>query len=222
MPVIICVTNISCEKKNEKVMAIDVLLTPSDEMNNQALDLSAAIKKNNPSTLQLDENHIPHITLLQCYVKESDLSEIEKSLEGLYDEVELKNLYASGLVYNKDAKESFSTIQIEPSEELRKIHEETIKRVKPFILKDGPESAFVPNPDGRAIDKFTLDYVPKFLENYSYGNFDPHISLGVAKKQFLDSLSENVFRPMTFKATSLGIYQLGDSGTAQKKLWTSK
>lgn len=222
MSVIICLANISCEQKNDTVIAIDVLLTPSKKMHDHALDLSAAIKKNNPSTLQLDENHIPHITLLQCYVKENDLPEIEKSLNGLFGEVDLNNLFASRLVYNKEAEESFSTIQITPSEELTKIHEETLRRVKPFMLQDGPESAYVPNPDDSPIDKFTLEYVPKFVESYSYGNFDPHISLGVAQTQFLDSLSDTVFQPMTFRASSLSIYQMGDSGTAQKKLWASE
>ncbi len=212
----------SCAPKKENMIAINVLLTPSEEMNQYALNLSGLIKKNNLSSMQLDKKHIPHITLLQCFVKEKDLLEIEKSLNGLFDTIKTDSLYASGLVYNKDTDDSFAMIQIDKSEALLKLHEEVIKRVKPFILKEGSESAFVPNPDGSPINQFTLAYVPKFVADYSFENFDPHISLGVAKKVFLDSLSENVFQPVQFKTSSLSIYQLGDSGTAQKHLWSSE
>ena len=220
--VIVGVGILSCAPKKEKIIAIDVLLTPSKEMNEQALYLSGLIIKNNPSSMQLDKNHIPHITLLQCFVKERDLPEIESSLKGLYEMIKPDLLYASGLVYNKENEDSFAMVQIDNSEQLSKIHKETIERVKPFIVKDGSESAFVPNPDGSPIDEFTIAYVPKFIEDYSFENFDPHISLGVAKKVFLDSLSGNVFQPIRFKTTSLSIYQLGDSGTAQKQLWSTK
>lgn len=212
----------ACNSNKENIIAIDVLLTPSEEMDQQALTLSALIKENNPSSMQLDKNHIPHITLLQCFVKESDLPEIEKSLEGLYETIKIESLYAKSLVYGKETEDSFAMIQIENSEALAKIHKETIDRVKPFIVKGGSQKSFVPNPDGSPINEFTIAYVPNFVDKYSYGNFDPHISLGTAKKVFLDSLAVNVFRPVEFKTTSLSIYQLGDSGTAQKQIWQSK
>lgn len=220
--VILGVGALSCAPKKEKTIAIDVLLVASEELNNQALHLSSLIKKNNPSSMQLDENHIPHITLLQCFVKESDLPEIEKSLEGLFDIIKRDQLFASSIVYDKDSEDSFAMIQIDNSESLTKIHEETIRQVSSFIRKDGSESAFVPNPDGSPINEFTIAYVPRFVENYSYKNFDPHISLGVAKKVFLDSLSENVYKSIRFQPASLAIYQLGDSGTAQRLLWRTE
>lgn len=220
--VIMALGESSCAPKKDNMIAINVLLTPAEEMNQTALQLSALIKQNNPHSMRLDENHIPHITLLQAFVKKSDLPEIEKSLEGLYETIKSDRFYASRIAYNKETEDSFAMIQIDNSKQMARIHAEVIERVKPFILMDGSESAFVPNLDGSPIDEFTLAYVPKFIENYSYENFDPHISLGVAKKVFLDSLSENVFKPNQFKTTSLSIYQLGDSGTAQKKLWSSE
>src|SRR5690554_1961669 len=85
----------ACESKIENIIAIDVLLTPSEELNKHSILLNSLIKENNPSTLQLDENHIPHITLLQCFVKESDLPEIIKSLEGLFEAVKDESFNAS-------------------------------------------------------------------------------------------------------------------------------
>ena len=211
----------SCSPTRNNLIAIDVLLTPSEIVDQQALHLSALINDNNPSSMQLDDNHIPHITLLQCYVKESDLTEIKKSLKGLFEIIKAENLYASKMVYNKETEDSFAMIQIDNTEPLSKIHSEAIIRLKPFIVKIGNETAFVPNPDGSPIDAFTIEYVSEFIEKYSYDNFDPHISLGVAEKVFLDSLQGNVFQPIRFKSPSLDLYQLGDSGTAQKQLWSS-
>ena len=211
----------SCTPKKNNLIAIDILLTPSEVVDQQALHLNALIKENNPSSMQLDKNHIPHITLLQGYVKEDDLPEIKKSLKGLFEIVDNENLYARSMVYNKETEDSFAMIQIENTEALSKIHIEAIARMKPFVVQNGSESAFVPNPDGSPIGTFTIEYVSNFIEKYSYDNFDPHISLGVAKKVFLDSLNENVFQPVRFMAPSLDLYQLGDSGTAQKQLWSS-
>ncbi|HLV92067.1 MAG TPA: 2'-5' RNA ligase family protein [Aequorivita sp.] len=211
----------ACESKIENIIAIDVLLTPSEELNKHSILLNSLIKENNPSTLQLDENHIPHITLLQCFVKESDLPEIIKSLEGLFEAVKDESFNASKIVYDKETEDSFAMIQVDNSLVLADVHSRVIDQLKPFIVQNGSQESFVPNPDGSPINKFTVDYVPNFVEKYSYENFDPHISLGTANKLYLDSLARNVFQPIQFKAPSLAIYQLGDFGTAQKKIWVS-
>jgi len=77
----------------------------------------------------------------------------------------------------------------------------------------------VQNTDGSAINPFTVAYVPAFVGEHSFQNFDPHISLGVAPKEVLDSLAQHVFKPKPFKPASLCVYQLGVHGTAQRLLW---
>lgn len=211
----------ACESKIENIIAIDVLLTPSEELNKHSILLNSLIKENNSSTLQLDENHIPHVTLLQCFVKESDLPEIINSLEGLFETVKDESFYASKIVYDKETEDSFAMIQVDNSVVLADIHAKVIDRLQPFLGQNGSQESFVPNPDGSPINKFTVDYVPDFIGKYSYENFDPHISLGTANKIYLDSIAEHVFHPIQFKTLSLAIYQLGDFGTAQKPIWVS-
>lgn len=212
-----------CSPKKGKIIAIDVLLTPSEEMRVQAIQLNKLMKQNNPETIELDENHIPHITLLQCFIKEDNLQKVTRSLHGLFDDFKNESLKAESLFYYKEEEEeSFAMIAIEKNEPLQKLHEKTIELVKPFIVYNGKEKSFVPNPDKSPIGESTLTYVPEFIEKHSFGNFDPHISLGVAQKVLLDSLAENVFKPIDFKATSISIYHLGDHGTAQKSLWRSE
>ena len=212
----------SCTPKKEKIIAIDVLLTPSEEMHTQALDLNRFMKQNNPATITLDDNHIPHITLLQCFINKNDLPKVRRALHGLYEDFKNDTLIAESLFYYKEKEESFAMIAVEKNDRLVKLHEKIIALVKPFIVYNGNSESFVQNPDKSPIGESTLTYVPEFVEKHSYENFDPHITLGVAQRVLLDSLAENIFKPIPFKATSISIYHLGDHGTAQKLLWKSE
>ncbi len=212
----------SCTPKKENIIAVDVLLIPSEEMYAQSIQLNSLINQNNPQTIKLDENHIPHITLLQCFIKETDLPRVNKALEGLFAMIKNDSLKAESLFYYPEKEESFAMVRIKKSAPLMAIHKKSIELLKPFMVAYGTEKSFVPNPDGSAISESTLEYVPAFVEKYSYQNFDPHISLGVAEVSLLDSLAVNVFKPISFNAASLSLYQLGDHGTAQKQLWQSE
>ena len=106
---------ISCGPKNEKLIAIDVLLIPSEEIYAQSLRLNEVIHQNNPQTLKLDQNHVPHITLLQCFVKENDLPTIEKNLKGLFQTITADSLKTTKLSYDSSKAESFAMISIEKS-----------------------------------------------------------------------------------------------------------
>lgn len=209
----------SCVEKQPNVLAIDVLLTLPEGVYDQAIQLNQAILEKHPDNFTLDENHIPHITLLQCYIVDSDLPKVEQLLNGLYKTIEKDSLWADHLQYNKDKPESFASIGIEKSKTLITIHKKAIALLEPYIITNGTQEAYVQNADGSLIDQFTIDYVPKFVSHYSYENFNPHISLGVAKTALLDSLEQNSFRPTKFQATGVSVYQLGNYGTARKLLW---
>ncbi|MEM0517274.1 2'-5' RNA ligase family protein [Aequorivita flava] len=213
---------LSCTTKEKNIIAVDVLLIPSEEMQAQAFQLNSLIYKNNPETIKLDENHVPHITLLQCFINESDLPKVNKALEGLFETIKEENFKAESLFYYEEKEESFSMIRVENSKALMEIHKKSIELLKPFIVANGSENSFVQNPDGSAISKSTVTYVPAFVLEHSYENFDPHISLGVADVSLLDSLAAHIFKPIKFRAASVSLYQLGDHGTAQKLLWTSE
>ncbi len=212
---------LSCMQNNNKIVAVDVLLIPSEEVYNQSIQLNSEIHKNNPETIKLDKNHLPHITLLQCFVLENDLPELNKTLEGLFKTIAQDSLIAESLYYSEEQEMSFAMIRLAKTEALMQLHKKTIELVSPFIIKNGSEASFVQNPDGSPISEFTVSYVPEFVDKYSFQNYDPHISLGVAQLKLLDSLKQNVFKPISFKAATLGVYQLGDHGTAQKLLWES-
>ena len=219
--IILMVVN-ACTPKKEKIIAIDVLLTLPEKVYGQAVQLNKAIVKENPSNFTFDDTHIPHITLLQCYISEEDLPNVKKELKGLYKTVENETLWIEELQYSKEKEESFSSIGIKKSDGLVSLHKKTIELLKPYMTADGSQQSYIQNESGKPIDQFTIDYVPKFVSDYSYENYNPHISLGVAKTTLLDSLNRNIFQPMKFQAASISVFQLGDFGTARKLLWKSE
>jgi hypothetical protein len=48
----------------------------------------------------------------------------------------------------------------------------------------------------------------------------PHVSTGVASKEYLDAMLAEPFEPFTFSPVGAAVYQLGPFGTAAKKLQT--
>jgi hypothetical protein len=51
--------------------------------------------------------------------------------------------------------------------------------------------------------------------------YNPHVTIGLAQESFLKELLAKPYDSFTFKSSSVSICQLGDFGTAQKKLWVS-
>jgi glycerol uptake facilitator-like aquaporin len=57
-------------------------------------------------------------------------------------------------------------------------------------------------------------YVPKM----SGAHFNPHVSTGVAPREYLDTMLAEAFEPFTFSPAGAAVYQLGPYGTAAKRL----
>lgn len=212
----------SCETSSKDTIAIDVLLTLPEEVYTSAVDLNRDLLEEHPDNFRLDHQRIPHITLLQCYIYKSDLQNVEKALDGLYRTIAKDTLWAHELQYDTSIKKSFASIGIMKSRPLLNLHQKTMELLKPYIQYHGSQNSYIQNSDGTPIDQFTIDYVPNFVEKYSFEHYNPHISLGVAKTSLLDSLAEHRFAPMIFRATSVSVYQLGAFGTAQKLLFVDK
>src|SRR5690242_8743502 len=60
------------------IIAIDILLDPGKTMVDSAKAYNQMMQKNysGPGSYSLDELHTPHITVLQCFVRNSDLEKV--------------------------------------------------------------------------------------------------------------------------------------------------
>jgi hypothetical protein len=74
------------------------------------------------------------------------------------------------------------------------------------------------SPDDRVIDPLLIEYVSTFVPKYSGDRFNPHVSTGLAPRTYLDKLFAEPFEQFTFSPAGAAVYQLGQFGTASKKL----
>ena len=88
----------------------------------------------------------------------------------------------------------------------------------PFTVETGDSAAFVTTPDDPVIDPFLIEYVSTFVPKASGEHFNPHVTTGVASREYLDKMLAEPFEPFTFSPAGAAVYQLGQFGTAAKKL----
>lgn len=207
------------ESSAENILAIDVLLNPGEKMLEKAGEYNTRLRKEFPEGFALDASHAPHITIIQAYVKERDLGKIENELEKMLRNFNLKelDLQAKGLYYIPFEDKGLAGITIK-KEELMDFHKQVISMMETFSVNDGTGAAFVARPDGEEIMEATVEYVNNFKKDSSGEKFNPHVTIGVASQDFLEQMLNEPFEEFKFNIESVGIYQLGEMGTAQKEL----
>ena len=105
-----------------------------------------------------------------------------------------------------------------PTPEILKLQAAVIAAAKPFLVERGPIGAFTARHDNPAIDAALIDYVSTFGPKMSGANYNPHVSTGVAPKEYLDKMLAEPFENFTFSPSGAAVYQLGPFGTAAKLL----
>src|SRR3954469_2902302 len=85
----------------DRVVAIDVLLEPNSAMASKAESVNAKLRANYPKGFTLGKEHVPHITLVQAYVREKDLPWLEATVSKLADATQPQQweLTATGFSY---------------------------------------------------------------------------------------------------------------------------
>ena len=63
-----------------------------------------------------------------------------------------------------------------------------------------------------------IEYVSTFVPKASGEHFNPHVTTGVASREYLDKMLTEPFGPFTFSPAGAAVYQLGQFGTAAKRL----
>jgi phosphoglycolate phosphatase-like HAD superfamily hydrolase len=198
------------------LIAINILLDPDAATVERAQTVNSRLRENYPDGFALDANHAPHITLLQQFVRTADLDEVANAVtEALRAEQSMNwASHATGYYALADKDLRLVGIVIEPTEDLRRLQQRIIDAVAPFAVEQGTGEAFAPRPDGRAISQPTVDYVNNFVGPRTGMNYHPHLTVGIGTRDFAEP-----FEAFTFRAVSVSLYQLGDYGVAQRKLY---
>jgi hypothetical protein len=207
------------------IIAIDILLDPGKTMLDSAKAYNKLMQQNYSGTgsYSLDELHRPHITVLQCFVKSTELDKVYAAVGKVVQSEQITNqeITTSGFYYFPYKGLGLAGITVTPSSKLLSFQAKIIEALTPYIVV-GTDAAFVQNTNGSAIAAGSSDYVNRFIPDHSGPKYNPHVTIGLAHEDFLKTLIAAPYHPFKFTCPSVSIFHLGDFGTARTKLWTSK
>jgi hypothetical protein len=208
----------------DRILAIDVLLEPDATMVKRAVAANAKLREDYPQGYTLGPEQVPHVTMVQRYVKTADLKAIEAAISEVLasqDPRKLK-LTATGYAYAPWAGVSITGIAVAPTPELSRLQAAVVTAVEPFAVAEGSLAAFSTSKDLPKVEEAIVDYVRTFVPKSSGDKYNPHVTVGVAREDFVKRLKAEPFEKFAFKPVGVAIYQLGGYGTAQKRLWQWK
>jgi hypothetical protein len=201
------------------VIAINVLMDPDPATVGKARAVNARLRENFPHGFALDENHAPHLTILQRFVRTSDVEAVANAVAAVLREGPPVRWDSRATGYYALVHENLGLVGIvvEPTEDLRRVQQRVIDAVAPFAV-EGSGEAFAPNPGGTPIGQPTVDYVRHFVGPRTGANYHPHLTVGIGQRDFVDALKAEPFEAFPVRAVSVSLYQLGDYGVAARKL----
>jgi len=89
--------------------------------------------------------------------------------------------------------------------------------VTPFVVETGTSAAFVTGDVPEVLPEL-ITYVSEFVPKHSGENYHPHVTTGLAPKDYLDKMLAEPFETFTFSPAGAAVYHLGHFGTAAKQL----
>jgi hypothetical protein len=209
---------VTAEEPNP-ITAIDICLEPDATMVQHAEAVNARLRGVFPEGFALDASHRPHVTLVQRFVRTADLDQVYvaagKAIAS--DNVAGLKLEAFKYYYIPDKELGLSGIVIKPTPELLKVEQDVIDAVAPFTVKTGTSAAFV-KPDDPGVNQLLITYVEVFVPEHSGGHYEPHVTTGLAPREYLDKMLAEPFENFTFSPAGAAVYHLGPYGTAAEKL----
>ena len=202
------------------VTAIDILLEPDATMLQHSDAVNARLLKVYPKGFALDVTHRPHITLIQRFVRTADLDKVYAAAGQVLASANVAGMKLEAFkhYYIPDKAIGVAGIVAKPTPELLKLQQDLIAAVAPFTVETGTSAAFVTTPDDSIINPALIEYVSTFVPKASGEHFNPHVTTGVASREYLDKMLTEPFESFTFSPVGAAVYQLGQFGTAAKKL----
>ena len=202
------------------VTAIDILLEPDATMLARAAANNTRLRAAFPQGFALDATHRPHITMIQRFVRTADLDKVYAAIGPIFARANVTAMKLEAFKYYYAATKDLGVAGIvaRPTPGLLKLQQDLIDAVAPFTVETGTSAAFVTTPDDPVIDPALIAYVSAFVPALCGEHFNPHVSTGVASREYLDKMLAEPFEPFAFSPAGAAVYQLGQFGTAAKEL----
>lgn len=192
-----------------RLKALDIVLLPSEDIIDLAIDLNQSFKNR---TISLSKKTaMPHISLAMAVIKEDNEKQIVQEFQEIKNSLPDIELVVDHLFEYKSDSGDVVGFGIKKNKELQDLHLESIKLLKKFhcITELGNKNIF--QNSNNIISTTPADWVLGFIDNHSADNFDPHITLGYG--------SIELNSPLHFKTKSLCLYHLGPHCTCHTKIF---
>lgn len=191
-------------------LAVDVVLIPSDEMINIAVEANRKLLKQYPDKITLDrEKCLPHISLAMGCIEQRQIADIELTLQKIVEEYYIGFLHIVDVhTHTNIAGEKVSALQIENTNQLQSLHEQVMTSMKPYFSYDVTADMVLSD---ETVDESTLLWIKNYQAESSYENFFPHITLGYGEIEL-----ENL--PIDFMVSKIALCHLGNHCTCRKIL----
>lgn len=186
-----------------QLLALDVALLPPPEVRQRAIELNAALPVEWSQGMQLDEEHHPHVTLTQAFIRADELHlALDRVNEVLRGRRPL-------IVEVTGGGHSGNTLWmgIEPTTKLVALHEDVMDALKGYERQGGTRAAFV---DGDAHAGDVL-WVTGYRLKSSFQDFTPHLTLGHGHRP-------PEIEPFSFEATTVAACHLARFCTCRRVL----
>ncbi len=190
-------------------IAIDVVLLPSDEMMDQAIEINGELLKENEHKIILDkEKCLPHISLCMGCIEENKIPEIKNVLDEISKQFSPFNLRAIDLTAEIiPTGKKVSGLQVKNQEDLQKLHETVMKKLWKYLSYDVEISLLFNPPE---VEEVTLYWISNYANHYHDPSlFNPHITVGFGE-------TGKFQLPIDFTASKIALCQLGNYCTCRK------
>jgi len=208
------------------ITALDIVLEPDATMVQHARAANAGLLKNFPKGYALGDEHAPHISVMGGYVYTASLEKIYTAAAKVLanEKVTSWKLKAFKYYYMPLKEIGLGGIVIEPTGDLIRLQKALMDATAPFLAPacSGTAAAFATTPDESEINQPTIDAVATYLSGHTGEHYNPHVTIGVGTRDYLDALLAAPFPAFTFSAVGVSAYQFGNFGTAAKQLHSFK
>lgn len=175
-----------------------------------------------------DATHLPHLTVVQRYVRrdalERVLEVVGKAAGRVIAGAEGQDLVLragdlSGGSLGTEPGTVLASVEFAPQRAVRALHEEVLRALTPFAASGGSEAAFFTLPGEPPPNAATVAYVEEFVPAHAGDEYTPHLTAGVAREADVRRLAHD--HPLSgaeVTPVAIAVAQLGAFGTARQVL----
>lgn len=198
-------------------IAINIALLPDQAMVERARMVNTRMLEDYPEGFALDDEHLVHVTLLQAFVRQEDLASIWTKVQAIPVQTSLQ---AEAFDFHASGETGAAGFDVSQPSWLKDAHRRAVSTVSSLALSDGDRDAFYSGPDEVPAGERSLEYVRGFVSAHGGDHYNPHVTLGIGRRELLESLRQAPFEPFDFRIERLAICHLGNHGTCRRVLFS--